>query len=54
MSDDRPQPEKGSEDTFRLRWPPSPKTQIILIAIGFGLLNLILIIILAIALYIGR
>lgn len=35
---------------FRL-WPPSPKAQIILIAVAIGLFNLILIAIWAIALY---
>lgn len=54
MSDERPQAEEHSEDPFRLSWPPSPKTQIILIAIGIGLLNLLLIVLLAIALYMGR
>jgi hypothetical protein len=32
-------------------WPPSPKVQIILIAVAIGLFNLILIAIWAIALY---
>lgn len=54
MSDERPQEEESSVDPFRLRWPPSPKTQIILIALGFFLLNLLLIVIWAIALYMGR
>jgi hypothetical protein len=38
---------------FRL-FPPSPKAQIILIGVGFFLLNLILIAIVAIAFYVSR
>jgi hypothetical protein len=54
MSDERPEMEERGDETFGLRWPPSPKTQIILIAVGIGLLNLLLIVIWAIALYMGR
>jgi hypothetical protein len=54
MSDERPEMEQGGETPFRPSWPPSPKTQIILIAVGLGLLNLLLIVILGIALYLGR
>lgn len=35
-------------------WPPTPRTQIVLIAIGLGLFNLLLIAIWAIALYMTR
>lgn len=35
-------------------WPPAPRTQIVLIAVGLGLFNLLLIAIWAIALYITR
>jgi len=34
-------PDPASLDEFRL-WPPSPKTQIILIAVAFGVFNAIL------------
>lgn len=54
MSDDRPEMKEVEVNPFRPSWPPSPRTQIILIAIGFGLLNLVLIVILGIALYMGR
>ena len=54
MSDDRPDIQEGGVNPFRPSWPPSPRTQIILIAIGFGLLNLALIVILGVALYMGR
>lgn len=53
MSDDDNRPEAEEED-FGVHWPPSPKTQIVLIAIAFGLLNLLLIAIWAIALYMSR
>lgn len=43
MSDERPNTDEGGDDAFRLSWPPSPKTQIILIALGFVLLNLLII-----------
>lgn len=49
--DDREKPESHTD---WLRWPPSPKTQIVLIALGFGLINIILIAIWAIALYINQ
>ena len=54
MTDDRPEREEGEVNPFRPSWPPSHRTQIILIAIGFGLLNLALIVILGVALYLGR
>ena len=54
MSDDRPEIQEGRTNPFRPSWPPSPRTQVILIAIGFGLLNLALIVVLGIALYMGR
>lgn len=54
MSDDRPEIQEGRMNPFRPSWPPSPRTQVILIAIGFGLLNLALIVVLGIALYMGR
>jgi hypothetical protein len=54
MSDDRPETQESEVTPFRPSWPPSPRTQIILIAIGFGLLNLALIVILGIALYMAR
>jgi hypothetical protein len=38
MTDD---PNDNRPDEFKL-WPPSPKTQIILIAVAFGLFNAIL------------
>jgi hypothetical protein len=54
MSDERPEVEEGRVNPYRPSWPPSPRTQIILIAIGFGLLNLVLIIAWGVALYMGR
>ncbi len=54
MSDDRTTTEEGRADSFRLSWPPSPRTQIILIAAGFFLLNLVLIIAFGVALYMTR
>jgi hypothetical protein len=50
MSDEQPRDDTSGAE-YRPSWPPSPKTQIILIALGFGLLNLILIVIAGIALY---
>ncbi len=37
-----------------LQWPPSPKTQIVLIALAFGLLNVILLAVWVIALVMSR
>jgi hypothetical protein len=37
-----------------LQWPPSPKTQIILIALAFGLLNVILLAVWVIAIVMSR
>jgi hypothetical protein len=54
MSDDRPEVDENGVNPYRPSWPPSPRTQIILIAIGFGLLNLVLIVVLGVALYTGR
>jgi hypothetical protein len=51
MSDEGPKSEEGGVDPFRPSWPPSPRTQIILIAVGLGLLNLLLLVIWGIALY---
>ena len=47
--DEQPTPQDGW-----FTWPPSPKTQIILFAIGLGIFNLLLILIWAVALYITR
>lgn len=46
--------EPAASPRFGIDWPPSPKMQIVLIALGFGLLNLLLVIIWAVALYITR
>lgn len=57
MSDDRPEATEAPEgriNPYRPSWPPSPRTQIILIAVGIGLLNLLLLAALAVALYMGR
>lgn len=54
MSGDRPDIQEGGVNPFHPSWPPSPRTQIILIAIGFGLLNLVLIVLLGVALYMAR
>ncbi|HYH11113.1 MAG TPA: hypothetical protein VD789_02070 [Thermomicrobiales bacterium] len=37
-----------------LRWPPTPRMQIVLIALGFGLINLVLLVIWVIALIVTR
>jgi hypothetical protein len=37
-----------------VQWPPSPRTQIILIALAFGALNVLLLVIWAVALYMSR
>ncbi|MDQ4045022.1 MAG: hypothetical protein M3173_06200 [Chloroflexota bacterium] len=50
MKDDDRQQERDGWFT----WPPTPKTQVVLIAIGIGLFNLLLILIWAIALYMTR
>ncbi len=54
MREDGPETQESGVNPYRPSWPPSPRTQIILIAIGFGLLNLVLIVLLAVALYMGR
>jgi hypothetical protein len=48
--DNRMNPNRGR----RFSWPPTPRTQIVLIAIGLGLFNLLLIAIWAIVLYMTR
>lgn len=54
MADERNVTEDGGVNPYRPSWPPSPRTQIILIAVGFFLLNIVLIIVLGFALYLGR
>ena len=54
MTDDRTTTEEGRVDPWRPSWPPSPRTQIILIGAGFFLLNLMLIIAFGIVLYLLR
>jgi hypothetical protein len=41
MADDKDKGNDPSQDDWQL-WPPSPKMQIVLIAIGFGLFNMML------------
>lgn len=50
MTDDE---QESTRDYHGIQWPPSPKTQIILIALAFGALNVLLLVIWAVALYLS-
>jgi hypothetical protein len=53
VTDDESEPSTGRHG-YGIQWPPSPKMQIVLIALAFGLLNVILLVIWAVALYLSR
>lgn len=51
LEQDPPEPEPPVDKSLGPLWPPSAKVQILLVALGFFLLNLILLIVFAIVLW---